>query len=409
MLRPGRAFQTEKPGMKYISTIVAAFALAICSCPAIASENVKSIPDAAKPAAQGPASPVVEPAPSSSEVTLMAVGDIVSNPSWARFDISADKLFKNVTDRLFEASFVIGNLESPIAGGQQPAAKKGPAKQDDAGKGGNAASPSGRDVIAAALRDAGFTLLTLANNHMMDLKEEGLNETISGLKGAGLKYAGAGANLAEASRPAEVDAGGMKVLVIAASDVIQNAGEATGTAPGVRSMKDPQPIINQVKVLRKGDPAALIVMSLHWGAEATYTPNSRQKDIAHRLIDAGADIVIGHHPNRIQGVELYKDKPVFYSLGNFQFDCKAPANESVLAKVVYREGGRVPAGISLMPVLIDNGGIPRILQASEPMYGAIIKRLDGMNRPLGTMMKGEEVLPVEAAGMDEIPEGFELE
>ncbi|HEY3347851.1 MAG TPA: CapA family protein [Nitrospirota bacterium] len=321
----------------------------------------------------------------------MGVGDILPDPSWGKFNISVDKLFKNVTEKLFEASLVIGNLESPLTGKKQPAAA-GPHREDN--------------KAAAGLRDAGFSVLTIANNHVMDLKAEGLLETIAGLKQAGLKYSGAGANIADASLPAEAEANGLKVLVISASDIVPAGSEAAADKPGVRSMKDAAQLVEQVKKTRAANPRALIVMSLHWGVEAAYTPTGRQKDTAHKLIDAGADLIVGHHPHRLQGVELYKGKPIFYSIGNFQFDCKSPGNESIIAKVVYRDGKFEPAAISLLPVFIDSGGIPEILGADAPMRGAIIKKMDGMNKAFGTMMKGEELLPRPDSEADEVPEDF---
>jgi poly-gamma-glutamate capsule biosynthesis protein CapA/YwtB (metallophosphatase superfamily) len=338
-----------------------------------------------------PATPAAPAQPAFSEVVIMGVGDILPDPSWGKFDISVDKLFKNVNEKLFEASLVIGNLESPLTGKKQPAAK-GPRPEEN--------------KVAAGLRDAGFSVLSLANNHVMDLKAEGLLETIAGLKQAGLKYAGAGADIAEASLPAEAEANGLKVLVISASDVVPAGSEAAADRPGIRSMKDAAQLVEQVKKVRAANARALIVMSLHWGVEAAYTPTGRQKDIAHNLIDAGADLIFGHHPHRLQGVELYKGKPVFYSLGNFQFDCKSPGNESVIAKVVYRDGKFDPASISLIPVFIESGGIPKILKGDAPMHGAIIKKLDGMDKAFGTMMKGEDLLPRPDSEADEVPEDF---
>lgn len=327
------------------------------------------------------------PAVMADELTLMAVGDILPHPSWQKFQIPVSQLMKNVVEKLFEADVVIGNLETPLTDCSEHTDSK---CDESIKKKREFVFKSCRSGTAQGLKDAGFTVLTLANNHMMDYKEEGLVDTLDGLQKAGIVTAGAGVDLDSASRPATLDIKGRKMLVISAADVVPKDYDATVDRPGIASMKDADVLIKQVKAAREDSPDAIIILSLHWGVEASLTPTARQKDIAHRLIDAGADLILGHHPHRLQGVELYKGRPVFYSLGNFQFDTNPPGDESVIAKVVYGDGQA--ATVSVVPVLIEKGGYPRPLKAGEPEYAAILKKLDDYGRPLGTALKGGSVV-----------------
>ncbi len=336
-----------------------------------------------------------------SELTIMAVGDILPHASWTKLCLPVPKLFKDVNSTLFEADVAIGNLETPLTKEKEVTESKDPKliKQ-------------GRDFVfkcsnagaAQAIRDAGFSVLTIANNHIMDYQGDGLTDTLAELKKAGIVTAGAGETLADAEKPVTYDAGGRKLIIFAASDVVPLDYEATVDTAGVASMKDENALLEHLCQARMDNPDALIILSLHWGVEATYSPTNRQQTIAKMLIDCGADVIFGTHPHRIQGVEIYRDRPIFYSLGNFQFDAKNPAGqESMIAKVVYEEGNNTPSKVSIIPVIIEKGGVPRVLKKKEPEYAAITKRVGDLCRSLKTTLKGTEVeaIPVQKAA----PEG----
>ena len=331
---------------------------------------------------------------SASETVLMAVGDICPHPSWIKKEIPVPDLFKGVVDTLFQADVLIGNLETPLTSCSQPT----PSKAEDALKAKKEfVFRSGRENVAQGLRDAGFTALTLANNHMLDYQEQGVEDTLARLKSAGILTAGAGENLEAAEKPAVIDSGKRKFVVISASDVVPLNYEATPVKPGIFSMKDEGELISQVAAVRKDYPDDVLVLMLHWGVEAAYSPTERQKDIARKLVDAGADLIIGAHPHRVQGVEFYKGKPIFYSLGNFQFDSNPPGDESVIAKITYKDGSNEPAEVSVIPVIIEDGGYPRILKAKEPEYSVILGRLADQGKDLGTKLSGVELSPMPIA------------
>jgi Bacterial capsule synthesis protein PGA_cap len=327
---------------------------------------------------------------SADETVLMAVGDICPHPSWIKKEIPVSALFKGVTRTLSRADVLIGNLESPLTSCFEPT----PSKAIDALKAKREfVFRSCREDVAPGLRDIGFTALTLANNHMLDYQEQGVLDTLTRLKSAGILTAGAGENLEAAEKPAVIDSGSRRFVVIAASDVVPLNYEATPVKPGIFSMKDEGELFSQVTAARKDYPDDVLVLMLHWGVEAAYAPTQRQKDIARNLIDAGADVIIGAHPHRVQGVEFYKGKPIFYSLGNFQFDSNPPGDESVIAKITYRDGNNDPVKVSVIPVIIGDGGYPRTLKANEPEYSVILGRLAEQGKDLGTKLSGVQLSP----------------
>jgi len=329
------------------------------------------------------------------EITLMAVGDVLPHPSWHQIELPVSRLLAGVSPTFYEADVVVGNLESPLTDKPDPTESKNPAsitaKKDFVFK-------AEREEAAQALKDAGFTVLTLANNHMVDYKEAGVQDTVAKLGKAGMVFAGAGANTAAACKPATVTAKRLEMVFLSASDVVPKGYEALPDKPGIASMKDDNVFLDRVKKARAEHPDALLVLCLHWGVEATTAPTARQKDLAHKFIDAGADLILGSHPHRLQGVEMYNGRPIFYSLGNFQFESKEPGDESVIAKVVYKDGSHEPEKVSMSPVIIEPGGSPRVLKATDPEYALILGNMDKMCRTLGVCMKGEAATALQKAG-----------
>ncbi len=323
-----------------------------------------------------------------SELTLMAVGDVLPHPCWQTFGVSVDKLMAGVTDELFQANLVVGNLESPLTDKDEPTSSKSPAdlksKKEFVFKCEDKAA-------AQSLKDAGFTVMTLANKHILDYREAGLMDTLDRLKEAGVLTAGAGGNSDDAYAPCVVKQSDTSVVFLSASDVVPAYYEAQPDKPGIASMKDAAAFALRVKAVREKYPDALLVLCLHWGVEASFAPTARQKDLAHKFMDAGADLILGHHPHRLNGVEIYNGKPIFYSLGNFQFDTKSPGDESAIAKLVYKDGSHTPSSVSLMPVIIEAGGYPKVLKPHDPEYASILKSVDEMSRPLGSALKGRSV------------------
>lgn len=210
-------------------------------------------------------------------------------------------LFRN-TGYLKDADIAFGNLEGPAATGGYKAGSRFSFRMDPAG--------------LVAMRTAGFDVVSFANNHVGDYARAAFTETLQNLQKNNILFAGAGMNREEATTPAIIDVRGMKIGFLAATDVGPDWLRATDTSPGILIASDPN--LSSIVATAKAQ-VDVLVMSFHWGNE--YSPaNAHQETLAHAAIDAGADIVVGHHPHVMEKVSYYKDKPIFYSLGNFIFD-----------------------------------------------------------------------------------------
>jgi hypothetical protein len=171
------------------------------------------------------------------------------------------------------------------------------------------------DALPAAER-AGVEVANQSNNHAYDQGPDGLVDSIRRIRAAGLTPVGAGRNEDEALRAALFDIKGWKVAVLGIDEVLDPLDMVAGTdKPGTAAGHDFGLALRAVRdAARRSD---LVVVMIHWGVELDTRPRDYQVDEAHRLIDAGADIIFGGHSHRLQPMELYHRRPVFYSLGNF--------------------------------------------------------------------------------------------
>ena len=163
-------------------------------------------------------------------------------------------------------------------------------------------------------------LVTLANNHVYDYGEEGLIGTLDTLDDAGIPYVGAGRNLEEASAIKYFVVKGRKIAFVSATEIEKFAKytkEATENSPGVIKTIDTSLFCSVIAEAKAN--ADYVVACVHWGIEGKNDFEAEQRRMAEDYVKAGADVVIGGHPHRLQGVEFIEDTPVAYSLGNFWF------------------------------------------------------------------------------------------
>lgn len=212
--------------------------------------------------------------------------------------------FEKITSVLSKADIVIGNLEIPfVPEGAQPVRRD------------ISAGFRSHPDAAESLRAAGFDIVSLANNHIMDYGPEGLQTTLDTLDSTGIAHAGAGMNLAGARKPVIVEREGRRLGMLAyAMEGKHTAGSGT---PGAAPL-DEAVILEDLAQLK--DKADVIVVSLHFGMIYTDYPKREQQILARRIIDAGADAVLGHHPHLIQGIESHGHGMIAYSLGEILFD-----------------------------------------------------------------------------------------
>lgn len=164
-----------------------------------------------------------------------------------------------------------------------------------------------------------FTALSLANNHACDWGKEGFLDQLERFEQAKLGYFGGGRNAKEARRPFMVERNGRRAALLGYNDFPPKSFAAGKTKPGIAWLHEKK-IVADLRAARAEHGADFVLLMLHWGEEETNEPTAEQKELAHRLIDAGADAIVGAHPHVIQPLETYRGKPIFYSLGNFVFD-----------------------------------------------------------------------------------------
>ena len=249
-----------------------------------------------------------------STLTVILTGDILLDRGVRRTieQHGTDHLFSSGVDSVLSAAqVVVGNLECPATHIKAPVQKRYIFR----------AEPKWLDV----LHRHGFTHLNLANNHSIDQGRKGLTDTQQNVVTAGMVPIGAGQNMDEAAQPVLLAEKPRRVwLVPSLRLALENYAYLTDK-PCV-SQEPMDSLTARVSRLRKADTTAVIIVSLHWGGEHTLRPVPRQRVEAHRLIDAGADILVCHHTHTLQTIEQYRGKWIYYSVGNFIFDQPKPLN-----------------------------------------------------------------------------------
>ena len=234
-------------------------------------------------------------------VRLAATGDLLLTATSDGGCRDADSLFAPICAAWNDCDIVVGNLECTLTGDGQTVDSEPRVVATEA------------QIRAVAA--AGFTVVSLANNHMFDCLEGGFRRLTALLDGLNIAWFGAGNNLAEASEPAVVRRKKISVAFVGGAD--RRSGTpffATDTGFGVRPLDDER-LPEQIAALAHEHDH--VVVCPHWGEERLRIPAPEQIALAHRWIDAGASLVLGHHPHVIQGIEHYGDRVIAYSLGNF--------------------------------------------------------------------------------------------
>ena len=213
--------------------------------------------------------------------------------------------FLKIANVLRPMDLVFGNLEGPISSGGKNQ--------------GSIYSFRANPRVIEGLSLANFGILSLANNHIWDYGKMALLDTVNILNKNNISSVGAGRNNAEANEMVIKEIKGNKIGFLAYTDLYPESLEAGNNYPGISNF-DLQEVFKKISEAKASSTADLIFVSLHWGDEYAGAAKKKQKEIAKELIDAGADVIIGHHPHVVQEFEEYKTSLIFYSLGNFIFD-----------------------------------------------------------------------------------------
>lgn len=312
------------------------------------------------------------------EVTLIAVGDVMLSRKVGRAinEYGTSYPFKYTASLLKSADITFGNLESPISTrGNQIPGKQIWFRADP--------------KSIEALTEAGFDVLSVANNHALDYDSPAFLDTIEILEGAGIKAVGGGKNLTEARRPVIMEVNGITIGFLAYSELADifwdhkypRRFQATDTIVGVAPLVIEQ-IEEDIAALRQ--QVDYIAVSLHWGIEYKYHAEPYQKKLAHRMIDAGANFILGHHPHSLQGVEVYNHGLIAYSLGNFVFDQEwsEQTKQGLILTIKITPLGLEKA--ELIPVYIDKG---QPVVAKGDMAALILNLTQEASSRLGTVVE----------------------
>src|SRR3989344_2385248 len=280
-----------------------------------------------------------------SAINLLAVGDINMGRQTGQKILAGDTnyAFKYISSELQKPDITSGNLESQLAD-----------------LGGETQSPTneyrfaGPPTSADGIKNAGFDIVSIANNHMWDYGRDRLFETIDNLERVGVKYVGASQDPAKVYEPTILEVNRQKIAFCAVTDIL-NGYEKSGATEYV-ALADPDKLIPAIISIK--DTVDWIVVSIHWGSEYMAQPSKARVELGPRLIDAGVAVVIRHHPHVPQGVEEYNGGVIFYSLGNFAFwqPMTYWTQHSFMADIQLRPTGRVEYN----PVAIAAGWQPRL-------------------------------------------------
>ena len=211
-------------------------------------------------------------------------------------------LYNDILPLIKEADISITNLECPLIEDGTPIKKTGPNLKANTNS-------------IEAIKFAGFNLVTLANNHMMDYGVDGLKSTINICNENNIGYIGAGYNINEAQKIKYFEIKNKKIAFI---NCCENEWSTTfGEYPGCNPLNEID-IYNQIKEAKSNSDYIIVI--IHGGHEMYEYPSPRMKKLYRWFIDLGADAVIGHHTHCFSGFEIYNEKPIVYSLGNFIFD-----------------------------------------------------------------------------------------
>jgi poly-gamma-glutamate capsule biosynthesis protein CapA/YwtB (metallophosphatase superfamily) len=278
--------------------------------------------------------------------------------------------------------------------------------------------------MAEAFRGAGFDVVSIASNHSGGWGPESVEDTAETFRALGIASIGAGSSIAAARKPALVERNGVRMAFLGYCSVLLPQTWATETRAGAAPMrahtfyeaKEFQPgapprvvttahaadLAALVEDVRRAKQSAdVVLVSLHWGVHFVPAPCDYQREVAHAAIDAGASVILGHHPHQPQGIEAYKDGIVFYSMGNFGSFRRsrqksghffaAPNGEYTFEEMYtiepdpgfvfphnrhYDESGiylieadaRGVAAVDLIPTLLNETGEPEIVAPDHPQF-----------------------------------------
>ncbi|EKD43623.1 MAG: hypothetical protein ACD_72C00200G0003 [uncultured bacterium] len=257
----------------------------------------------------------------------------------------ADYPFKKLAENNFLEGYdvVTANLEGPFANKRRATSKSIAFRFDP--------------KLIPTLQKYNFNLFTLANNHSTDMSMAGFNESKANLKKAGLDFYGQQIKIDDTNLLVK-QVGDFKIGFIGIDDTITKINI---------------PKVKKLIQKAKDNGAEIILANVHWGAEYKLISNTRQRQLGHTLIDAGVDIIVGHHPHVVEEMEIYKNHPIFYSLGNFVFDqyFSVPTQQELgVSLIITQENDQKNVSITIYPLQSIQSQISQMNQKNKDKFFA---------------------------------------
>ncbi|MDI7259376.1 MAG: CapA family protein [Thermodesulfobacteriota bacterium] len=366
-------------------------------------------------------------------IAVLAVGDV-----WVNRD-DPDSIFKHVTHVIKSADIAFCQLETNYSerGTPLPQARV-PMR----------AHPRN----APAIRNAGFNVVSFASNHHYDYGSEALLDTIEVMRKTGIELIGVGKNIAEARKPQIVNCKGTQIGFLAYSSILPLGYWAEANKPGCAPIRG-FTLYEQVEHDQPGTPARIhsfahesdkaamiedierlkaqvdiVMVSMHWGIHFKEAEIAMyQKKVGYAALDAGADVILGHHAHILKAIEIYKGKPIFYSLCNFACDHELPqellssqrwkelmelnpswtldpryksypfpadARMTMAVKIIISD--KKIKKISFLPALINEDSSPRFLSPEDKEFNDVVKYMEKITKSQNIDTKytveGDEVI-----------------
>lgn len=327
------------------------------------------------------------------------VGDVMIETPTVRSRRTSVPAFDGALIALAENEVVIANLEMPLSNRGYRVPKHSNLRS----------TPEVIDDIVAMDIDA----VSLANNHMMDYGPDALYDTLAACEQGNLRTCGAGKDLDAALAPVILDSSAGQIGLISVASTLpieSDAGpgkpgiapvrvefafeidsnlllEQPGTMPIVRSwtnVEDQTRVCTAIRELEK--EVDFVIVAIHWGVPPYWlSPNQGllaqyQQPLGRALIDAGVDVVCGHHAHVLHPIEIYNGRPILYSLGNFVFHNPRAFMEPESVIVSITPGNQL--GIELTPIWVDDDGFPQLVTGD--CAESVFAKLEAMSTPFGT-------------------------
>lgn len=302
-------------------------------------------------------------------ISVIFGGDVMMDSYFADYinTYGVDYSWTEITPLLKQADISVINLETSVSDRGQRQKPKGYGFRS-------------QPFTLEGLVNANVALVSLANNHTYDFGKTAFLDTLSNLSNYGIEYCGAGNNLEEATTVKIIERNNLKVGFLSYSKIIpSNQCVATESKSGIAiiTKNNYDKILNTIKIAKQ--KCDLLFVLLHWGTEYSNISEKNQIELAHQIIDHGADGIIGHHPHVLQGIEIYNNKPILYSIGNLLFLKKNDtAGKTALFQLNFKadqfQGG------SLYPIHIKHCKA-NLLAEDDSMRKEIINRLINLSKP----------------------------